>query len=290
MRWFLSWLVLFTLIGASFGWADSSLIQEFTGTGSTTTAFFNVQDRWEVRWNATRVISIAVLASDGSMVAGSAGVLRGSLFLPLRGQYYLKISEGADPAVNGATPSLPPDPAFPVPTVKPATDRSLSWHLQVVQIGAMVASNETLTVYTPYFFPPDAALTPAPPPPADPKLTEEQLRAVVLVKGDNAQEMGFVVKMPTGYAVVTHLHFLAANPNVHVVTPAGAVLSTLGLQGASDRDVALVAGTRQSAFLPARPDPFCRYRATGRSPADSRNGADQRNLARDRSQVNRHPA
>src|SRR5476651_436529 len=88
------------------GHADETLVREFSGNGPTTTGLFKVQDRWEVRWNARQVVSVAVMSADGTLVAGAAGVLRGSLFVPLGGQYYLKISDGTVPLP--ATANAPP--------------------------------------------------------------------------------------------------------------------------------------------------------------------------------------
>ena len=124
--------MVFLLANFSCGRADDAVIREFSGTGATTSDFFTVGDRWEVRWNARRVVSVAVMSADGSIVAGSAGVLRGSLFLPLGGRFYFKIND------DGQAGS--------------ASD--VSWHLQVVQVSPESAG---LTVYTPYFVPPDSS-------------------------------------------------------------------------------------------------------------------------------------
>src|SRR5260221_9603847 len=87
--------------------AQENVVQEFSGSGSTTTGLFKVQDRWEVRWNARQVVSVAVMSADGTIVAGAAGVLRGSLFVPLGGQYYLKISDGTVAPAASASPASP---------------------------------------------------------------------------------------------------------------------------------------------------------------------------------------
>jgi hypothetical protein len=103
--------------------------------------------------------------------------------------------------------------------------------------------NQTLTVYTPFFMVPDSAVTPVAPPPnlPPPVLTDEQARAVVTIKGDNAQGAGFLMRSPDGAFVVTHLHLLAANPNIKIFTNSGAPITTLSLKGAADRDLALFA-------------------------------------------------
>jgi hypothetical protein len=268
----LRFFLLLGLLAGSFlsAHGDENIVQEFSGSGSTTTGFFKVQDRWEVRWNARQVISVAVMSSDGTIVAGAAGVLRGSLFVPLGGQYYFKISDGttappapatstapatnsppstnAAPATNSppstnAAPASPPADSS-TDAAAPADEQPLSWHLQVVELGTSVASTQALTVYTPYFMMPDSAVTPAPaPPPAPPPpvLTDDQVHSLVTIKGDNAQGFGFLVKSPDGTFVVTHLHLLAANPNVTLSTDTGAVITVLSLKAATDCDLALFA-------------------------------------------------
>ncbi len=287
---------------------DENVVQEFSGSGSTTTGFFKVQDRWEVRWNARQVISVAVMSSDGTIVAGAAGVLRGSLFVPLGGQYYFKVSDGttappapptstapatnsspstndapatnsppstndtpvtnsppstnvalatnsppstnavpatnSPPSTNAAPASAPAESPSSADSPAPADEQPLSWHLQVVELGTSVASTQALTVYTPYFMMPDSAVTPAPaPPPAPPPpvLTDDQVHSLVTIKGDNAQGFGFLVKSPDGTFVVTHLHLLAANPNVILSTDTGAVITVLSVKAATDCDLALFA-------------------------------------------------
>jgi hypothetical protein len=277
--------------------ADDNVVQEFSGSGTTTTGLFKVKDKWEVRWNARQVVSVAVMSSDGTIVAGAAGVLRGSLFVPLGGQYYLKVSDGTNPppppapspspsssttsdtnsasAVSGTnTPpagtttnaapassttsastavtttnsapatsstgastdtNTPPAPGDSTPASAP----EIAWHLQIIQLGDSVAADQELSVYTPYFMVPDSAITPAPPPAPPPVLTNEQASTVVTIKGDRAQGTGFFMRTADGTFVVTHLHLLADNPNVSLLTRTGAAITVLGLKGATDRDLAM---------------------------------------------------
>jgi hypothetical protein len=274
--WNFFWLVLAVSVGLSPVAAQDSpplnVVQEFSGSGTTTTGLFKVQDRWEVRWNARQVVSVAVMSSDGTIVAGAAGVLRGSLFVPVGGQYYLKISDGTDPSppsvprppeiasppatnthpapvfntnaapviTTNAPPTLPP--SGEIDTAPPPPEAIASWHLQVVQLGSSITSDQALTVYTPFFTVPDSAITPAdtPPPLPPPVLTEDESHTMVTIKGDNAQGAGFLMRSPDGVFVVTHLHLLAANPNVQLFTSSGAVITVLSLKGALDRDLALL--------------------------------------------------
>ena len=243
MRLFL--LCLLSVVAAGFLPVDAqeNIVQEFSGSGSTTTASFKVQNRWEVRWNARQVVSVAVMSPDGAIVAGAAGVLRGSLFVPLGGTYYFKISDG------GVAPSADASSSSPQPAV--------SWHLQVVQLGKAVASDQALTVYTPYFMVPDSAITPIPRPAfvPPPVLTEDQIHSVVTIKGDNAQGAGFLMRSPEGTFVVTHLHLVAANPNLKIFTITGAQITTLSFKGAVDRDLALFAvQDNHYSYLPLSTD------------------------------------
>jgi hypothetical protein len=245
VRWLFLWLFLITTTGLPPASAQDTIVQEFSGTGSTTTGLFKVQDRWEVRWNARQVVSVAVMSADGTIVAGAAGVLRGSLFVPLGGQYYLKISDGTvtPPASTNAAPTAILPPAE-TDSSSPSPESTMSWHLQVMELGPSVASDQALTVYTPFFMVPDSAVTPVATPPdlPPPVLTNDQINAVVTIKGDNAAGTGFLMRSPDGTcSVVTHLHLLAANPNVKIFTNSGKQIIPLSLKGAVDRDLALFA-------------------------------------------------
>ncbi len=283
------------------------VVQEFSGSGTTTTGFFKVTDHWEVRWNARQVVSVAVMSKDGTIVAGGAGVLRGSLFVPLGGEYYLKITDGtspppasppapapdvasstnAPPATNAPVANVPPTPAPAVTNVVVAESTSatnapaapvtnaapdsapadaaalgeespaaapISWHLQVVQLAPAVSASQALTVYAPYFEPPDTAVTPDPPAPPPPVLTTEQAQTVVKIKGDAREGAGFLVRTTDGTFVLTHLHLLEANPNCKVLTQAGDEIPTLGCKGATDRDLALFTiADNHYSYLPFDP-------------------------------------
>jgi hypothetical protein len=125
----------------------------------------------------------------------------------------------------------------------------VTWHLQVVETGKSVASGQQLSVNTPWFIVPDSALVasagvspPSPAPPSSlgpPVLTKAQALALVTIKGDNAQGIGFLMRSADGTFVVTHLQLLAANPNVKIFTRAGVPITAVSLKGAVDRDLAL---------------------------------------------------
>jgi len=226
-------------------------VQEFSGTGETTTGMFTVGDRWEVRWNARQAISVAAMSSNGTLVAGASGVLRGSLFVPTGGQYYLKITDGtvATPAPAPATNAPPattnsvPEPVSVVPMPSDTQAPSVSWHLQVLQLAQTVSSTDSLTVYSPYFSVPDSAVTApaAPPPPPSPVLSPDQVSSLVTIKGDSMSGSGFLLRATEGVYVVAHLRLVADNPNLQITTLAGAALKILSMKAASDRNIALIA-------------------------------------------------
>ena len=247
MRW-LFFSIIFIILAGLFPARAQNVVQEYRGKGSTTTGFFTVKNGWEVRWNALRVVSVAVMASDGTIVAGGAGVLRGSLFVPMGGQYYLKITDGDVPApehapqdqpvITNGTNSAPFAPTAPLTTAPAiAAPPEMSWHLQVIELGA--TADQALTVFTPYFVPPYSAVAPTPPPPPIPKLTNEQTQALVLITGDKATGNGFLFKTAENCFVVTNLHLLANNPNIKITTTSGAAVTVLSLKGAVDRDLAM---------------------------------------------------
>jgi S1-C subfamily serine protease len=96
--------------------------------------------------------------------------------------------------------------------------------------------------------------TPASPPPNNPEnaaahapkgtLTDEQTRAVVVIKGDagggmTSEGTGFLVQMPDGPVVVTNLHVVAGSANLKIITSSGEEIKILSLRGATDRDLAM---------------------------------------------------
>jgi S1-C subfamily serine protease len=123
----------------------------------------------------------------------------------------------------------------------------------IVEMGGQLTSAESPKVATPDTTPdasPFGSLTPPTPTPTSTKprhtapiinLTSDQTRAVVMIKGDNAEGTGFLVKTPDGPAVVTNIHVISNNPNIRIVTNTGLQITTLSLKGASDRDLAMFA-------------------------------------------------
>jgi S1-C subfamily serine protease len=73
------------------------------------------------------------------------------------------------------------------------------------------------------------------------KLAAEQAQAVVLIKGDNAEGTGFLVKTGDGPVVVTNIHVISNNPNLQITASTGAPITILSYKGALDRDLAMIA-------------------------------------------------
>ncbi len=91
---------------------------------------------------------------------------------------------------------------------------------------------------TPGATPPPA---PATAPAAAASLTQDQARAVVLIKGDMGEGTGFLVKTKDGPVVITNQHVLANNPNITITTSNGVSIPPLSYKGATDRDLAMIA-------------------------------------------------
>ena len=127
------WLILAVLaLCCGLALAQDKPVQTFNGSTAFTTPAFQVQDRWEVRYDSPGVLSVTVLAADGSVAAGAAGTVKGSLYLPKGGSFTLQVSPGSN---GGNAP----------------------WHITIVQVGAALTSDEPSN-----YVPPASAAAPAP--------------------------------------------------------------------------------------------------------------------------------
>jgi hypothetical protein len=241
----------------------------FSGNGLAETTVFTTQNRWEVRWTGIPA-SVSVEDANGNVLAGAGGN-GGTLFMPTGGSFKLRVSPN-DPAqkqwrvqiiqVGAAGQSIPNDRDVASLYVPP--DMTMAAPVQVQQTmagGTAQVPSPTIAPalptqpVAPVGTPPSAPSptpTPIPAPttgpviqqPSDPNgqktLTPAQAAAVVLIRGDVAEGTGFLVKTPTGPVVVTNQHVLAANPHIHITTSTGLVVTPSGLQGASDRDLAMI--------------------------------------------------
>jgi hypothetical protein len=244
------------------GLADDKVVQTFTGAQPLTTSAFTVQDKWEVRWDSPQVIAITVLAPDGSIIAGSAGSMKGSLYEPKGGTYTLQISENSSPTTStwnvsvvelgppqtgtkNATVSTDYVPPVPSPTSSATNIVSAPVAPSAVTTPAAPAVTAPATVPLPPIpaIPlPAVSLTvtkPAAPPASKGDLTEAESHAIVVIRGDYEEGTGFLVKTDFGPAVITNIHVISANPNVKILTTTGEEIKTIGLKGASDRDLAM---------------------------------------------------
>jgi S1-C subfamily serine protease len=242
----------------------------FSGTGENDTTVFTIPDRWEITWMGPPA-SVSVETADGALVTGSASAGGpGSLFVATGGSYKLHVSShftwvltvhavgpaGGTLAATGLPQYVPPDmtsaspfatttttttragdsvvipPNPATPTAPAAPQASPGAPVAFGPGGAPMAPTLTST--------PTASVVPPPPTAAAPRLTEAQASAVVLIRGDNAEGTGFLVQTAAGSFVVTNQHVIAANPHLHITTGNGLPVTFTDLQGATDRDLAMI--------------------------------------------------
>ncbi len=253
-RAWLATLFLFLMFAAPL-FADAHLVHKFDGVdANVATATFTVQDKWELLWFTPHPVDITLLNADGTVMSGLKG-FRGVSYQPKGGTYYIQITSDH--------PEIKMPWSFAVLEVANGTNFNPS------EVGPMFANpmDSTYTSPTPILppgsagqnsgFNAQASATPlgssvppqplpaaAPTAPANPapivKLSQDQARAVVLIKGDNAEGTGFMVKTPDGPVVITNIHVIANNPNLKVTTNTGALVKVLSKKGASDRDLAVL--------------------------------------------------
>lgn len=215
-----------------------NVVGNYTALHSLTTAKFTVHNKWEMRFDSPGGMVITVYSSDGTVVAGMVAISRGSLYLPKGGVYYLQI----DGDIH---------------------EKTVLWKLSVIDIESSNSEEQRAKAS---YFPPATAPAPGPtnifaegvvppiptpetkletplgqPGPGEVGLTEAQSHAVVLIKGDEVQGTGFLMKTADGPVVVTNIHVISANPNLKILTTMGEQIKTLSLKGASDRDLAMFA-------------------------------------------------
>ena len=183
------------------GWcrAEEKVVQTFTGSEpKTTTAPFFVHDSWELRWGPQPgYMSVTVIAPDGSVVAGAAGMQPGSLYLPKGGTYALVVhryAEKSSPWEIDVVDGVPPEKA-PAPGAAQGLSANYAPPSEFVPTNAApVAAALPPSPVTPL---PTFASTPA-------TLSEQQAHAVVVIKGNVAEGTGFLVHGPDGPAVITN--------------------------------------------------------------------------------------
>jgi hypothetical protein len=220
------------LAAAASARADEQLVEEFDGHNSLTTSDFQVPNGWEIRWHSEQVLSIGVIELDNTVIAGATGHDMGSLFVPQGGHFRIAVL-GADP---------------------------IPWDVKVYALGPVTPPSTNnvgeITYYQPtpgpdYKPPPPLpVVAPQPPAPVVPvvvapptpptQLSADQRLAIVTVKGDRAQGLGFFLKTGTGTVVITTLGLLANNPNLEIDTAAGNKVTVTQIQAATDRDIAMI--------------------------------------------------
>jgi S1-C subfamily serine protease len=220
--------------------ADNRVVQKFEGTKPATTAVFTVGDKWELLWDSPMAVRITLLSSDGAIVAGTAGVFRGSLYEPRGGKYYFQVDSNVQ-GLQGTMPAWHLSVVETVDSSPPAPDpgADVTFTPPTVQPPMPDATPAAAATAVPPATPPThSPASVSPPSAAPPGLPEDQAAAIVMIEGDKAEGTGFLVRMPDGPAVITNLHVLANNPNIRILTNTGQQITVLGLKGATDRDLA----------------------------------------------------
>jgi hypothetical protein len=233
MRLFV-FLVLVWLAAGVAARGGEQLVKQFDGHFSLTTADFQVPDGWEIRWHSDQVLSIGVIRLDNTVVAGATGRNVGSLYVPLGGTYRIRV-KGRDP-VPWDVKVYVLDPAAPPPT----DDEEITFYELSAGPAYKPLPKAPITVVSP-----DAATNAAPvvvpvPPPLPTQMSLDQCRAIVTVKGDRAQGAGFFMKTKNGTVVITTLELLSNNPNLEIDTATGTKVEYTQIQGATDRDLAMI--------------------------------------------------
>jgi len=220
---------------------DDQVVERFDGHNSLTTADFTVPNHWEIRWHSAQVLSVGIIRLDNSVVAGASGLNNGSLYLPHGGTFRLRVKGGDSIPWDVAVVALGPISATAPPdtTDNPEAD---SFYVPTAGPEEADATNavpeETEPTPTPI---PSPTPTPTPKPtPLPTHLTAAQQQAIVVVKGDRAQGAGFLIQTPAGPVVVTTISLVSDNANLNITTKNGAQIRATNLQGAIDRDLAMI--------------------------------------------------
>jgi hypothetical protein len=214
--------------------ADEQLVQRFDGHNSLTTADFTVPDGWEIRWRSDQVLSLGVIRRDNTVVAGMTGRNVGSLYLPQGGSFRIRV-KGEDPISWDVA-------VYALDKAGPSGDEAASDYYAPTPGPAFQPLVSVPDTNAPPAAPPAAAVAPVPPapPPIPTELTDDQLRCIVTIKGDRAQGTGFFVKLGGQKVIVTAQQLIANNPNWQVFASNGNSVQVTTIDGATDRDVALL--------------------------------------------------
>ncbi|HEX4140328.1 MAG TPA: serine protease [Candidatus Methylacidiphilales bacterium] len=271
-----SLLLMALAAGLARGDGDATVVQKFEGnSGNTATATFTVQDKWELLWFIGPPASITVLTADGQVVTGVHSTFNGSVYVPKGGTYYVQITRdhteiaapwkfvvtqvgsgtqltGVDQSITnpGTPPYTPPATILSPGAVAPSTaGPGAAGASTAASFGAPPSVWRSMPPSAPSA--PQPAVTPPPAPAAatttpaavaaSANLTQDQARAVVLIKGDNGEGTGFLVKTMHGPVVITNQHVIANNPNVKITTSNGVTIDVLSAKAATDRDLAMIA-------------------------------------------------
>jgi len=238
--------------------------QSFDGTESQTTTSFTIGDKWEVRFHSAwgtchlRPLTNMAQAAPPANQNQNATPFQDTVNRGFNGGNQQNPNsspnngnQGQNGGVAGENPQLHAQQTYK------------HWWVEVVEMSSPAAATPDgqMLAIPNYALPgtsgdaPATSLTSATAPgatqyatatsPSAPvapasKMSEDQARAVVLIKGDNAEGTGFMIKTPNGPAVITNIHVIANNPNLKITTNTGALVTVLSEKGACDRDLAML--------------------------------------------------
>lgn len=211
------------------GHAAEQLVKQFDGHASLTTDDFQVPDGWEIRWHSDQVLSIGVIRLDNTVIAGATGRNVGSIYLPQGGTYRIRVM-GRDP-ISWDVTVYTLDPNAP-----PVDDDG---QITYYQPSAGPAYKPLPKAPIPMVEPTPEPAAPAPPP-LPTQMTSDQCSALVTIRGDRTQGAGFFLKTGTGTVVITTLALLSNNSNLEIDTATGTKVTFTSIQGATDRDLAMI--------------------------------------------------
>ena len=246
MRLALLTLLLAAWAGSVFGEDQGKTVEAFDSSAYASPPTFQVGDHWEARWEASAPITMTLLAPDGTVLSRVSCSGQGSLYQPKGGNFRLQVEQ-------------------------PNADAGSSWHISIVETDAPAAGSSAASANPPPV--PATSVTPAAstnaapavtastpaappsPPPSSGALTDDEARAVVLIKGDAGEGTGFLAKTADGPVVITNIHVIADNPNPKIFATTGEEIPALSCKGAMDRDLAMFAiQDNHYSYLPLATD------------------------------------
>jgi hypothetical protein len=213
-----------------------------------TTDEFRYTGWCSLKWKTDQSVKITMVMGDGSReterqtIPGTGRVFPYMQHNGMSGQPSIPSSDTASngPYVGGRTLQIPGSAHIIVAGEGNWTLTVYPMQMGGMRSGGAATSSGSTSNGVVAATPAATNAAPAQPPAPIPTMTDDQARAVVLIKGDNAEGTGFMIKTPNGPAVITNIHVIANNPNLKITTNTGALVDVLAEKGASDRDLAML--------------------------------------------------